>query len=109
MYLYDTEYILSSNVLTATLTALFYDFLITWDEEVNSIWTQPFTFGTWLFLFNRYMPFVDTFLGVYLTFVVTTPQRCYDFLRGNYMDDRFWLDGVRAYHPAANMGIVGKK
>jgi hypothetical protein len=82
MYLYDTEYILSSNILTASFTALVYDFLITWDEEVNSIWTQPFTFGTWLFLFNRYMPFVDTFLGVYLTFIDTTPQRCYDFYEG---------------------------
>lgn len=79
MYLYDTEYIISSNVLTASITALFYDILITWDEEIKSIWRQKFTFGSYLFLLNRYLPIVDTLMGVYLSFVVTTPAMCQTF------------------------------
>lgn len=31
-------------------------------EKVEYVWTAPFSFGTVLFGFNRYLPFIDTFM-----------------------------------------------
>ncbi|KDR66174.1 hypothetical protein GALMADRAFT_1204000 [Galerina marginata CBS 339.88] len=76
MFLYNREYILSSNGLLAAATLLVADLLFTLDEEVNFVWLQPFTFGTFLFFLNRYLPFVDTLMGLYLTMSVTTPEMC---------------------------------
>jgi len=76
MYLYDDEYIIGSHVLVASLMVLVYDASLTFGNEINYIWLQPWSFGSLLFMVNRYLPFVDTSLGVYLEFAQTTPKQC---------------------------------
>ncbi|KAF9466689.1 hypothetical protein BDZ94DRAFT_1305929 [Collybia nuda] len=63
-------------VFAATLTVLTYDYLCTLEREVAHIWTRPWSFGTCLFLLNRYLPFVDTVMALRLTRAVTTPEIC---------------------------------
>ncbi|KAF8966824.1 hypothetical protein BDZ97DRAFT_1806687 [Flammula alnicola] len=76
MYLYSEEYIVASNFLTATASVLVWELIITLDDEINYIWQQPWTLGTILFAVNRYLPFVDTFMALYLQMTVTTQEMC---------------------------------
>ncbi|KIJ23065.1 hypothetical protein M422DRAFT_276431 [Sphaerobolus stellatus SS14] len=39
----------------AVIVMLFYDHLLTFDEELCRIWRQPFSGATLLFLLNRYL------------------------------------------------------
>ncbi|KAF9528066.1 hypothetical protein CPB83DRAFT_366374 [Crepidotus variabilis] len=45
--------------MLATLTTLVYDYSITLGQEVDLVWSRPFTFGTGLFFVTRYLPFID--------------------------------------------------
>jgi hypothetical protein len=76
MYIYNSEFRLGSNILTASATVLVLDYLFTLDEEINYIWMQPMGFGSILFLLNRYLPFVDTFLALYSQMSIVSPQQC---------------------------------
>jgi len=82
MYLYDNEYIIGSHVLVASLMVLVYDTLLTIGNEINYIWLQPWTLGSLLFMVNRYLPFLDTSLGLYLEFAQTTPRQCERYYTG---------------------------
>jgi len=82
MYLYDTEYIIGSHVLVASLMVLVYDAFLTIGNEINYIWLQPWTLGSLLFMVNRYLPFLDTSLGLYLEFAQTTPRECKRYYTG---------------------------
>ncbi|KAI3614935.1 hypothetical protein WG66_016787, partial [Moniliophthora roreri] len=55
---------------------LLYDYLLTFDLEVNYIWTHPLTFRSTLFFLNRYTPFVDTFLSLSGLSVFLTVHEC---------------------------------
>ncbi|KAF9554232.1 hypothetical protein CPC08DRAFT_713070 [Agrocybe pediades] len=80
MYLWGNEYILSSNVLTATTVLLFYDYVLTFADEVNIIWKNPYKWtNTTLFFLNRYLPFSDTLISLYITMSVMTPEKCYRY------------------------------
>jgi len=89
MYLYNLEYIISSYALTTTTAALIYDTLITMDKEVDCIWKQKVSFGTLLYLANRYMPFIDTLIAYNLTLSKTTPAMCQ-----TYYQATTWLIAV---------------
>ncbi|KAF8152308.1 hypothetical protein B0H34DRAFT_112391 [Crassisporium funariophilum] len=79
MYLYSREYIIGSNVLTASATVLVYDVFLTLNDEINYIWLQPWTLGTFLYWVNRYLPFADTFMALYLQMSVTNIPKCHTF------------------------------
>ncbi|KAJ3498770.1 hypothetical protein NLJ89_g10175 [Agrocybe chaxingu] len=99
MYIYSDEYQLGSCVLIASATVLVFDFFLTLQQEVgvdyelqlgppvnfwvkiNHIWMQPWTFGTGIFLVNRYLPFVDTSLVLYLQFTTTHIDMCNKYYR----------------------------
>ncbi|KAF9476111.1 hypothetical protein BDN70DRAFT_882814 [Pholiota conissans] len=83
MYLYDQEYIVGSNILTATATILVWEILTTLDDEINYIWKQPWTLGTFLFWANRYLPFFDTFIALRIQFSSNmSTSACFNYYRG---------------------------
>ncbi|KJA18893.1 hypothetical protein HYPSUDRAFT_69558 [Hypholoma sublateritium FD-334 SS-4] len=83
MYLYNDEYIFGSHVIVGSATILVYEVLTTLDDEINYIWMQPWTLGTFLFWANRYLPFVDVTLGMYVQFGANIgPDTCDKYYRG---------------------------
>ncbi|KAJ7603953.1 hypothetical protein DFH06DRAFT_1391716 [Mycena polygramma] len=52
------------STLWACATILVYDLLCTLDQEILYVWPRPWSMSTALFIFNRYLPFVDTFLSI---------------------------------------------
>jgi len=63
--------------ILATSTMLSYDFLCTLDREVKYIWSSPWNPGSLLFMLNRYLPFIDTGVALYLITTETTPEICH--------------------------------
>ncbi|TFK35851.1 hypothetical protein BDQ12DRAFT_687671 [Crucibulum laeve] len=63
-------------LIAATNVVLIYDYICTLDLEVTYIWSRPWSLGSVLFLINRYTPFVDTALSLYLLRTVITPESC---------------------------------
>ncbi|KAF9005238.1 hypothetical protein BDQ17DRAFT_386132 [Cyathus striatus] len=55
---------LVQSTLVACGTLLIYDLLCTLDQEVAYVWSEKWSLGTFLFILNRYLPFVDTFLSL---------------------------------------------
>ncbi|KAA1472912.1 hypothetical protein DENSPDRAFT_881622 [Dentipellis sp. KUC8613] len=49
----------------SALTLLSYDYLLTFPDELELIWGSPWTIMKVIFLLNRYVPFVDTGIGIY--------------------------------------------
>ncbi|KAG7085761.1 hypothetical protein E1B28_003302 [Marasmius oreades] len=61
-------------VVSATL--LVYDYLCTLEQELAYVWSRPWSLGSIMFLFNRYLPFVDTFLYLGMRFGPLSAQQC---------------------------------
>ncbi|TDL17576.1 hypothetical protein BD410DRAFT_807196 [Rickenella mellea] len=58
--------------VAATGALLVYDYLfVTFEREVTLVWTQRWTRGKVMFLLNRYLPFIDTFLMLNHDIVLT--------------------------------------
>ncbi|KAJ7019638.1 hypothetical protein C8F04DRAFT_1147039 [Mycena alexandri] len=64
------------STLCACLTILVYDLLCTLDQEILYVWPRPWSMSTALFLLNRYLPFVDTFLSFSAKFTRIPPETC---------------------------------
>ncbi|KAJ7119415.1 hypothetical protein C8R44DRAFT_788018 [Mycena epipterygia] len=64
------------STLCACATILVYDLICTIDQEILYVWPQPWSMSTALFLLNRYLPFVDTFLGLSAKFTRLSPEQC---------------------------------
>ncbi|RDB24276.1 hypothetical protein Hypma_008553 [Hypsizygus marmoreus] len=64
------------GTLIASGTVLVYDLLCTVDQEITYVWSNVLSIPSLLFLLNRYLPFVDTFLSLYLKFSRNTPEEC---------------------------------
>jgi len=62
--------------LCASATILVYDLMCTLDQEVLYVWSRPWSMSTALFLLNRYLPFVDTFLSLSAKFTRISPEQC---------------------------------
>ncbi|KZP12454.1 hypothetical protein FIBSPDRAFT_936927 [Athelia psychrophila] len=74
--------ILATNVnknggytVTACAALLTYDILTSLDKEVEYIWTTPWSFGTVLYLLNRYLPYITT-LDVHLRSTTNSSEAC---------------------------------
>ncbi|KZP10736.1 hypothetical protein FIBSPDRAFT_1051127 [Athelia psychrophila] len=75
--------ILATNVnrnegyaVTACGALLTYDILTSLDKEVQYVWMTPWSFGTVLYLLNRYLPYVDAFMAVTLFSTTNSPEKC---------------------------------
>ncbi|KAJ7743934.1 hypothetical protein DFH07DRAFT_835194 [Mycena maculata] len=64
------------STLCACATILVYDLMCTLDQEVLYVWPRPWSISTVLFVLNRYLPFVDTFLAVTGKFTRISPEQC---------------------------------
>ena len=52
-----------------------YDYVVTFDQEVELFWTRKFTGASVLFFGNRYITIGHTLLGMYwLTSISTIPE-----------------------------------
>ncbi|KAF9535843.1 hypothetical protein CPB83DRAFT_842439 [Crepidotus variabilis] len=69
----------------ASLTAVCYDYLMTFGEEVELVWSRRFTLGTALFLLNRYLPFIDMpiSVAVYLASRNLSAMECRKLILGS--------------------------
>ncbi|KAF8887034.1 hypothetical protein CPB84DRAFT_1964451 [Gymnopilus junonius] len=63
-------------VVISTFTFLIYDYFCTLDREVAFVWSRPRTFGTYLFVLNRYLPFIDLTLSISALEVFLSPEGC---------------------------------
>ncbi|KAK7018547.1 glycosyltransferase family 69 protein [Favolaschia claudopus] len=64
------------GTLCACATILVYDLFCTLDAEITYVWPRPWSISTVLFVLNRYLPFVDTFLSLSSKFTRLTPEEC---------------------------------
>ncbi|KAJ7186697.1 hypothetical protein C8R46DRAFT_1057756 [Mycena filopes] len=64
------------STLCACATILAYDLLCTLEQEILYVWTRPWSTSTALFLLNRYLPFIDTFLSFSAKFTQIPPEIC---------------------------------
>ncbi|KAI0045044.1 hypothetical protein FA95DRAFT_173081 [Auriscalpium vulgare] len=56
---------------------LVWDWLCTFDQEVEYVWSGSWNLGQVLFLLNRYPPFIDTFISLHLlTAVRISAEQC---------------------------------
>ncbi|KAF7361215.1 hypothetical protein MSAN_01153600 [Mycena sanguinolenta] len=64
------------STLCACATILIYDLACTLDQEILYVWPRPWSMSTALFILNRYLPFVDTFLSLSAKFTRISPEEC---------------------------------
>ncbi|ETW76421.1 hypothetical protein HETIRDRAFT_429889 [Heterobasidion irregulare TC 32-1] len=55
---------------------LVYDYICTLDQEIEFVWSGPWSLGKFLFLANRYSPFIDTFISLHLLTSFESPEHC---------------------------------
>ncbi|KAJ7641385.1 hypothetical protein FB45DRAFT_356549 [Roridomyces roridus] len=72
----DVEDRLVPGTLCACATILVYDLLCTLDQEISYVWPRPWSTSTALFVFNRYLPFVDVFISLTSKFTRQSPEQC---------------------------------
>ncbi|KIJ91246.1 hypothetical protein K443DRAFT_492671 [Laccaria amethystina LaAM-08-1] len=53
-----------------------YDYICTLDQEVAFAWPCPPSFGMFLFYLNRYIPFIDQSVSLYLRLSINSPEMC---------------------------------
>lgn len=63
-----------SCVTIAGVTIIAYDYLCTLKEEISYAWSCPWSMGLILFYLNRYLPFLDQSILLYIRFMATSPQ-----------------------------------
>lgn len=56
---------LTSSLTRATSALYCYEWFITFDQEVNHVWTRKWSLSTWIFAVNRYATLFDTLLQVF--------------------------------------------
>ncbi|KAJ7729408.1 hypothetical protein DFH07DRAFT_184093 [Mycena maculata] len=64
------------STLCACATILIYDVMCTLDQEILYVWPRPWSISTVLFVLNRYLPFVDIFVGLSASFKRMTLEEC---------------------------------
>ncbi|KAJ2919905.1 hypothetical protein MD484_g397, partial [Candolleomyces efflorescens] len=71
---YNTKVPVETYIMIGSLTVLVFDYLITFDREVNYVWSSPWSLGLPLFYINRYIPFVDLALFIHIQFSYLTNE-----------------------------------
>lgn len=63
-------------VVIAGFAILVYDYFCTLEKEVTYAWSCPRSLGLILFYMNRYLPFIDQSLVLYIKFAAIPPKKC---------------------------------
>ncbi|KAF9782428.1 hypothetical protein BJ322DRAFT_1111291 [Thelephora terrestris] len=63
-------------LLFACVTLLVYDYMLTFQLEVELVWKRQWGLGTVLFVFNRYSPFIESIISLSIRFFFLSPQMC---------------------------------
>ncbi|KAJ7176268.1 hypothetical protein C8R43DRAFT_1230422 [Mycena crocata] len=64
------------STLCACATILVYDWICTLDREISHVWARPWSMGTLFFALNRYLPFIDIFIGLTAKLTRISPENC---------------------------------
>ncbi|KAJ7046115.1 hypothetical protein C8F04DRAFT_1387757 [Mycena alexandri] len=65
------------STLCACAAILVYDWMCTLDQEITYVWSRPqWSTGTFVFIVNRYLPFIDIFLALTAKLTHISPGRC---------------------------------
>ncbi|KAI0804530.1 hypothetical protein BC629DRAFT_1590792 [Irpex lacteus] len=70
-------YITDTQIVTAATALYCYEMLVTFDQEVDHIWTRKWTMSTWIFAINRYATLFNMVLSI-----VPTPNYTVIFIMG---------------------------
>jgi hypothetical protein len=64
-------------------------------NQVAYVWAGPWTLGTFLFILNRYLPFVDIFILIQRVYFFLPYSRCYtDIVPFQYSQETHLLKSV---------------
>ncbi|KAF9554231.1 hypothetical protein CPC08DRAFT_713068 [Agrocybe pediades] len=72
---YVRVYLKHGSVISS-LCVFTYDYLCTFDQEIEYVWSRRRSLGSYLFLLNRYLPFMDLTLSLYAIKVRLSPEQC---------------------------------
>ncbi|RXW25021.1 hypothetical protein EST38_g780 [Candolleomyces aberdarensis] len=89
---YNTKVPVEGYLMIGSLTVLFFDYLVTFDREVNYVWSSPWSLGLPLFYLNRYVPFIDLALFVHIQFSYLANERCHQ-----HVSVAIWLVSVPSF------------
>ncbi|THV01134.1 hypothetical protein K435DRAFT_836962 [Dendrothele bispora CBS 962.96] len=64
----------------AGITILFWDHLLTFDDEFEYIWSRPKIISSYLFFVNRYLSFFGAFPGNFVVFSMVNFDSCMKYL-----------------------------
>jgi hypothetical protein len=70
------QILLKHGTVIASLVVFIYDYICTLDLEVAYVWSSRRSLATYLFLVNRYLPFVDLVLSLSALQSFLSPQEC---------------------------------
>ncbi|KAF6763179.1 hypothetical protein DFP72DRAFT_1060356 [Ephemerocybe angulata] len=73
---YNRSAPIEGYIIIGCFVILTYDYIITFDQEVNYVWKSPWTIGLPLFYMNRYVPFIDVGLILGFPFHNMTEEQC---------------------------------
>ncbi|KIM42322.1 hypothetical protein M413DRAFT_444745 [Hebeloma cylindrosporum] len=65
------------SVVLGTLVLLIYDYLCTFDQEVEYVWSRPSSVGRYLFVLNRYIPITSLILSYLVMKVPMSTAACH--------------------------------
>jgi hypothetical protein len=76
----DPPSLLAAHLVPYTVTAcsalLVFDYLCTLDLEITYVWSGPWTLANYLYILNRYLPFIDTLIILDLMTGNPAPETC---------------------------------
>ncbi|KAF9443562.1 hypothetical protein P691DRAFT_778801 [Macrolepiota fuliginosa MF-IS2] len=67
------EYRNVNSLTVAAMVVMIFDWLLTFEMEVSYIWQAPWNMMKVLYLFSRYLAFIDVTVAIIFGFVVTLP------------------------------------
>ncbi|KAL5529750.1 hypothetical protein ACEPAG_5735 [Sanghuangporus baumii] len=65
-----------SVISVGALTVLTYDYIVTLDMEIESVWSEKLSVSSILFFFNRYLPFISVAIASYYILAEQNFDRC---------------------------------
>jgi len=87
-----------SRVVSIVFFALsFYDYMITFDDEVKHFWKGPWTISRFLFFVNRYLPLsILSFVVICITLSNPSPEFCIPAIKAAFFLNIFSIGGIQA-------------
>ncbi|TFK26566.1 hypothetical protein FA15DRAFT_667262 [Coprinopsis marcescibilis] len=89
---YNTTVPVEGYILMGCMAALIHEYTLTFIREVNYVWTCPWFFGLPLFYINRYVPFINIGVFLYINFGHVPHTVCYRLVSGT-----IWLIAMASF------------